>query len=137
MTDDRHPPSEYRWARQVSAVLLIAVVVLVVVLDVIVEGYEVSPPVLVPRARTAVEIVVGLNSHRVDATVARRRLAKRTVEAHVAVHGWSCPGWHREPHPVRPGELAADRPVPLVLGGEPLPARPGVLCASCNARRVE
>ena len=38
-------------------------------------------------------------------------------------------------HPVRPGELAADHPVPLVLGGEPLPARPGVLCASCNARK--
>jgi hypothetical protein len=53
MTDDRHPSSEYRWARQVSAVLLIAVVVLVVVLDVIVEGYEVSPPVLVPLLLTA------------------------------------------------------------------------------------
>jgi hypothetical protein len=53
MTDDRHPPSEYRWARQVSAVLLITVVVLVVVLDVIVEGYEVSPPVLVPLLLTA------------------------------------------------------------------------------------
>jgi hypothetical protein len=24
--------------------------------------------------------------------------------------------------------------VPLVLGGEPLPAQPGVLCSSCNAR---
>ena len=36
------------------AVLLIAVVVVVVVvLDVIVEGYEVSPPVLVPLLRTA------------------------------------------------------------------------------------
>ena len=53
VTDDRHPPSEYRWARQVSAVLLIAVVVLVVVLDVIVEGYDVSPPVLVPLLLTA------------------------------------------------------------------------------------
>ena len=53
MTDDRHPSSEYRWARQVSAVLLIAMVVLVVVLDVIVEGYEVSPPVLVPLLLTA------------------------------------------------------------------------------------
>ena len=52
MTDDRHPPSEYRWARQVSAVLLIAVVVLVVVLDVV-EGYEVGPPVLVPLLLTA------------------------------------------------------------------------------------
>jgi hypothetical protein len=62
-------------------------------------------------------------------------LAGRTVEAHVATHGWHCPGWHREVHPVRPGELAADHPVPLVLGGEPPPARPGVLCASCNARK--
>ena len=53
MGDDRHPPSEYRWARQVSAVLPIAVVVLIVVLDVIVEGYEVSPPVLVPVLLTA------------------------------------------------------------------------------------
>ncbi len=53
MSDDRHPPSEYRWARQVSAVLLIAVVVVIVVLDVIVEGYEVSPPVLVPLLLTA------------------------------------------------------------------------------------
>ena len=40
--------SEYRWARQVSAVLLIAVVVVIVVLDVIVDEYEVKPPVLVP-----------------------------------------------------------------------------------------
>ena len=49
--------------------------------------------------------------------------------------GWHCPGWHHEPHPVRPGELTADHAVPLVLGGEPLPLRPGVLCASCNARK--
>ena len=73
--------------------------------------------------------------HPARRTSAWRRLAKRTVEAHVALHGWTCPGWHREPHPVRPGELAADHPVPLVLGGEPLPARSGVLCASCNARK--
>ena len=37
--------------------------------------------------------------------------------------------------PLRSGQLAADHPEPLVLGGEPLPARPGVLCASCNARK--
>ena len=73
--------------------------------------------------------------HPVRRTSAWRRLAKRTVEDWVARHGWTCPGWHREAHPVRPGELAADHPVPLVLGGEPLPARPGVLCASCNARK--
>ena len=53
MTVVRPPASESRWARQVSAVLLIAMVVLVVVLDVIVEGYEVSPPVLVPLLLTA------------------------------------------------------------------------------------
>ena len=38
-------------------------------------------------------------------------------------------------HPLRPGELAADHPDPLVLGGEPLPIQPGVLCPSCNARK--
>ena len=53
MNDAQTTSSEYRWARQVSAVLLIAVVVLIVVLDVIVEGYEVSPPVLVPLLLTA------------------------------------------------------------------------------------
>ena len=53
MSDEQPTSSEYRWARQVSAVLLIAVVVLVVVVDVIVEGYEVSPPVLVPLLLTA------------------------------------------------------------------------------------
>jgi hypothetical protein len=32
-------------------------------------------------------------------------------------------------------DLAADHPLPLVLGGEPLPAQPGVLCSGCNARK--
>jgi hypothetical protein len=51
---DEHPTAtEYRWARQVSAVLLIAVVVVIVVLDVIVDEYEVNPPVLVPLLLTA------------------------------------------------------------------------------------
>ena len=53
VSDEPRAPNDYRWARQVSALLLIAVVVLVVVLDVIVEGYEVSPPVLVPLLLTA------------------------------------------------------------------------------------
>ena len=48
MSDDRRAPSEYRWARQLSAVLLIGLVVVIVVLDVITEGYEVSPTILVP-----------------------------------------------------------------------------------------
>jgi hypothetical protein len=53
VSDERRAPNDYRWARQVAALLLIAVVVLVVVLDVVVEGYEVSPPVLVPLLLTA------------------------------------------------------------------------------------
>jgi hypothetical protein len=53
VSDEGRPPSEYRWARGVSAVLLIAVVVVIVVLDVIVDGYEVSPTILVPLPLTA------------------------------------------------------------------------------------
>jgi hypothetical protein len=53
MGDDRHRPSEYRWARQVSAIALIGLVVVIVVLDVVVEGYDVRPPVLVPLLLTA------------------------------------------------------------------------------------
>ena len=37
MGDEQRATAEYRWARQVSAVRLIAVVVVIVVLDVIVE----------------------------------------------------------------------------------------------------
>jgi uncharacterized membrane protein len=51
--DERRAPGEYRWARQVSAIALIGLVVVIVVLDVVVEGYEVSPPVLVPLLLTA------------------------------------------------------------------------------------
>ncbi|MGI8794628.1 MAG: hypothetical protein ACR2H3_15890 [Acidimicrobiales bacterium] len=53
MNDEQRPSTEYRWARQVSAVLLIGLVIVIVVLDVIVEGYDVSPPVLVPLLLTA------------------------------------------------------------------------------------
>jgi hypothetical protein len=53
MSDEQRPSTEYRWARQVSAVLLIGLVIVIVVLDVIVEGYDVSPPVLVPLLLTA------------------------------------------------------------------------------------
>ena len=48
MSDEGRAPSEYRWARQVSALLLIGLVVVIVVLDVITDGYEVSPTILVP-----------------------------------------------------------------------------------------
>ena len=53
VSDEQRAPNDYRWARQVSALLLIAVVVVIVVLDVVVDEYEVSPPVLVPLLLTA------------------------------------------------------------------------------------
>jgi hypothetical protein len=42
VSDEGRVPSENRWARQLSALLLIGLVVVIVVLDVIVEGYEVN-----------------------------------------------------------------------------------------------
>jgi len=48
VSDEQPTASEYRWARQVSALLLIGLVVVIVVLDVITDGYEVSPTILVP-----------------------------------------------------------------------------------------
>ena len=45
---DGSPRSEYRLARQVSAFLLIAVVVVIVLGDVVSDHYEVDPLVLVP-----------------------------------------------------------------------------------------
>jgi hypothetical protein len=71
----------------------------------------------------------------VHPSYAWRKLAKRTVEAWVATHGWTCPGWRRTSHPVTPGQLAAAHPVGLAMGGEALPTRVGVLCPPCNARQ--
>ena len=48
MSDEQPTASEYRWARQLSALLLIGLVVVIVVLDVIADDYEVSPTILVP-----------------------------------------------------------------------------------------
>ena len=85
------------------------------------------------RTSTGVMTIFGMHTRGASRRDAQDRHDRADVVPHVARHGWHCPGWHREPHPVRPGELAADHPVPLVLGGATLPARPGVLCASCNA----
>ena len=52
MTDERRPSSDYRWARQVAALLLIGVVVVILVLDVLVDDYDVSTSVLVPLLLT-------------------------------------------------------------------------------------
>ena len=48
MSDEGRAPSESRWARQVSALLLIGLVAVIVVLDVVTDDYEVSPTILVP-----------------------------------------------------------------------------------------
>ena len=50
MTMARRPTTA---GRQVAALLLIGVVVVILVLDVVVDQYEVSPPVLVPLLLTA------------------------------------------------------------------------------------
>ena len=52
MTDERRPASDYGWARQVAALLLIGVVVVILVLDVLVDDYDVSTAVLVPLLLT-------------------------------------------------------------------------------------
>ena len=52
MTDERRPTSDYRWARQVAALLLIGVVVVILRLDVLVDDYDVSTAVLVPLLLT-------------------------------------------------------------------------------------
>ena len=52
MTDERRPPSDYRWARQVAALLLIGVIVVIVLLDALIDDYDVSTSVLVPLLLT-------------------------------------------------------------------------------------
>ncbi len=46
--------------------------------------------------------------------------SRRAVAAHVAVHGWWCPGWRIDAH------VSSD----LTLDHER-----GILCRSCNARK--
>jgi hypothetical protein len=52
MSDDHRPDADYRWARQVAALLLIGVVVVILLLDVLVDDYDVSTAVLVPLLLT-------------------------------------------------------------------------------------
>jgi hypothetical protein len=53
VSDERGSSSgDYRWARQVAALLLIGVVVVILVLDVLVDDYDVSAAVLVPLLLT-------------------------------------------------------------------------------------
>ena len=63
---------------------------------------------------------------------ADRKRRERVVAAHVAKHGWWCPGHGKhQPHPSR--DLTADHDTPVVHGGinGPLTVR----CRSCNSKR--
>jgi hypothetical protein len=48
MATERRPSSDYLWSRQVAALALIGVVVVILVLDVLVDEYEVKTAVLIP-----------------------------------------------------------------------------------------
>jgi hypothetical protein len=47
MSGERRPSSDYLWSRQVAALLLIGVVVVILLLDVLVDQYQVSKAVLI------------------------------------------------------------------------------------------
>jgi hypothetical protein len=57
MSDDQPTASDHRGARQVAAPLLIGVVVVILVLDVLVDDYDVSTAVLVPLLLTVAGLV--------------------------------------------------------------------------------
>lgn len=61
------------------------------------------------------------------------RLSQQTIAAHVAAHGWTCPGWRRPAHPSR--SLTADHRIPVAAGGASVPGNLGVLCRSCNSAK--
>jgi hypothetical protein len=52
VSDELGPAGDYRWARQAAALLLIGVIVVIVVLDVIADDYEVRTSILVPLLLT-------------------------------------------------------------------------------------
>jgi 5-methylcytosine-specific restriction endonuclease McrA len=59
----------------------------------------------------------------------RRRAA---VKAHVAEHGWTCPGYGRPSHPSH--DLTADHVTAIARGGRP-DGPLAVLCRECNGRK--
>ena len=60
-----------------------------------------------------------------------RRQRKRLVDAWVAAHGYTCPGWKRPAHDAM--DLTADHIVPQSEGGAF--GEMQVLCRSCNSSR--
>ena len=52
MGGEPYAPDDYHWARQVAALLLIGVIVVIVLLDAVVDDYEARASVLVPLLLT-------------------------------------------------------------------------------------
>jgi 5-methylcytosine-specific restriction protein A len=69
---------------------------------------------------------------RPDYTWAERQRRKHTVDQHVTIHGYLCPGWDRPAHPAR--DLTADHITP-VASGAPESGPLQVLCRRCNAAK--
>lgn len=65
------------------------------------------------------------------------RLRDHKIREHVAAHGWVCPGWQRDPHPVEPGQLSGDHIVARTAAPERAldPSNVDVLCLSCNSAK--
>lgn len=65
------------------------------------------------------------------------RMSARAVRAHVAAHGWVCPGWQRDLHEVEPGQLTGDHIVPRSVAPERThdPTNLQVLCLACNSAK--
>lgn len=64
---------------------------------------------------------------------AERRRRKAAVEAHVAIHGWWCPGWgSQEAHESH--DLTAAHTKAVGLGGADSELR--VLCRTCNSSQL-
>jgi 5-methylcytosine-specific restriction protein A len=67
-------------------------------------------------------------SRRRRRTPRERQRRQDLIAAHVAIHGWTCPGFECQPHPAT--DLTADH---LLPGNEEGELR--VLCRSCNSSR--
>ena len=63
---------------------------------------------------------------------AERQRRKAIVDNWVRLHGWTCPGYKRPPHPSH--YLQADHLIPVSLGGDP-GGQLGVLCRACNVAK--
>lgn len=80
------------------------------------------------------------NDHRPDDPAVQRRnsaawkrLSRQIIDAHVAAHGPTCPGWHRPAHRVAPADLTTDHLDPLQHGRDT--GRYAVLCRPCNSAK--